>query len=690
MRTSLILCALCLAAAARGQEAVTNVATPAEIDYFARDSYRIDTLVCPFKNRIDYKPGEIECGLLQVPENRENPDSRLIELHFVKLNSTWDDEETQDEEYDSDLEPGRRDDPVIYLTGGPGAGVEYYVDRFKDHGIRRHRDLYILEQRGIVNSGDFCVTYAERNVDLKNVATLEESAAAHRAESRSCASNAIAAGVDLTAYNTIENARDVKALRRALGYGQWNVWGISYGTILGQAYIKEDPEGILAIVLDAIVPLDARDDPISWRVVNWYDRDLEKLDALCQADSACAKRYPDLGARVRDGIRAAMERPVSVDVKDTEYYPTGKAHILSDSAGFLPFTLFYEQSNYPALPAIIHAWANAFENPDEALFKALAIGSTQMSAGMSFGMYDAIMCNDGYRDATIESLALDRREFPVLTNAVIPEGDAEAWVQMCQDLGMIARPPAEYAAVETDIPALLIEGDMDPITPPPLAHIIAPGFSNATYVEFPYAGHGPSRSVECAGDMLNGFFDDPAAEPDLSCVDDNEVPEFISIYRTSFGPRMAALALENKEALPKVAVWGGISVVGVVVGFLVLTFAPAVRFLEKRAPVPADGARFVTWGAACSATAALAVFGAAAGVSYNLSEILLVFGLVGWAAVGAWLGVLAGILGIVALVLAVRARRKRGLPIGTLAGFVITGLAAVSLSLFMLFWGLRP
>jgi hypothetical protein len=53
------------------------------VDLFARDTYRIDRFVCPFKGKIDYKPGEIECGLLQVPENREDPGSRFIELHFL-------------------------------------------------------------------------------------------------------------------------------------------------------------------------------------------------------------------------------------------------------------------------------------------------------------------------------------------------------------------------------------------------------------------------------------------------------------------------------------------------------------------------------------------------------------------------------------------------------------------------------
>ncbi len=678
-----------LAVAASAQETADD---PVATDLFGRDTYRIDTLVCPFKERIDYEPGEIECGLLEVPENREDPNSRFIDLHFIKLSSTWDDEEEDDDEDDDDsgLEPGRRDDPVIYLTGGPGAPAEYYVNRFKDHGIRKHRDLYILEQRGIETSDNLCDHYATRNRALSNVESLAASNEAARLVSAACVKTAMASGVDVSAYNTVENARDVKALRIALGFDQWNVWGISYGTLLGQAYIKEDPEGILAVVLDAIVPLDARAHEISWRVINWYDRDLEKLNELCQADSGCAGSFPDLGQRVREGAQSVIDEPIVVDVEDTEIYPSGKAYILSDIAAFLPFALFYEQSNYPVLPAVIHAWADALEERDETFFKALAIGIGGGALGGG-GMYDAIMCMDGYREAAIVSTALDREEHPVLSSATEVKGDAEAWAQGCVDLGLAPRPREDFAAVETDIPTLLVEGDMDPITPPPLAHLIEPGFSNGTYVEFPYAGHGPSRSVECAGDFLNKFFDNPTADPDLSCVDEMEVPDFIgSIYTTSFGPRMAVLAMENKDDLPKVAAWGGFGVIGVVIGFIVLTFAPLVRLVEKRKPAPADGARLATWGAAFSGTLALVIFGAAAGVSYKISEFLLLFGMVGWGGLGAWLGVLAGLLGLGALGLSVRARFKSALPVGSLIGFVFTGLAAVLLSAFLLSWGLGP
>lgn len=660
----------------------------ARADVYDRDTYRIDTLVCPFVDSVDYDPGEIECGLLQVPENREDPESRYIELFFTKLNSTWSDGDEAGD--DSGLAPGRRDDPVILLSGGPGSHIDFYVAMLYDNRIRRHRDLYILEQRGIANSAEFCATYLTRKPEIRNVDSLEEYANAMLETADDCARNALAAGVDLAAYNTIENARDVRALRTALGLDEWNAWGISYGTILGQAYVKEDPDGVRAMALDAIVPLDSRGDVDAWRTIHWYDRALDRLDELCRADDDCAEQYPDLGERVRDAARAAMDDPIAIDIEDTERFPSGQAYFLSDIVATLPFALLYEESNYPALPAIIHAWADAVETRDEMVFKALALVSAG-GRGVSMGMNNAIMCNDGHYAAQVASVAADREEHPVLTAATSIEGFAEAVAERCAELVGGPRDQDEYALPETDIPTLLIEGDLDPITPPPLAHAIEPGFANSTYVEFPYAGHAPTRSVECAGDLLNRFFDDPSATPDLACASDMEAPEFLgTLYRTSAIPRFMELALEDKQRLPGVAAWGGLSFLIVFVAFLVLTFAPLIRRLDKREPAAAHGARLATWASALLATLAVVILAAGAAATAGASEALLLFGMVGWAALGAWSGVLAGLAGAVAVALAARVRFRTGLPAGSLLGFVVTGFAAISLSAFLLGWGLGP
>jgi pimeloyl-ACP methyl ester carboxylesterase len=660
-------------------------------ELFARDTFRLDPVVCPFKGEIDYEPGEIECSLLQVPENREKPDSRYIELHVVKLNSTWDDEEAEKEdEHGYELAPGKRDDPIIYLTGGPGAKVTYYIKRFKDHGIRNHRDMYILEQRGIGYSNDFCPFYFTRKPAVGNVPTFEEHLEAQLSAAADCAATATARGVDLSGYNTFENARDVKALRIALGFDRWNVWGISYGSILGQAYIKTDPEGILAVVLDAIVPLDIRNNSWAWRSVQWYDRDLKKLDEICQAQPDCAERYPDLGQRIREATLSVKDNPIVVDVKDSERFPTGKAYTFTDVVAFLPFALMYEQSNYPGLPGIIHAWAEAVENRDKDVFRAIA-GVAGSFFDSSEGMFNAILCNDGDTEVQAIAGALDIEEFPVLGAAI---GTVEWYkrdAELCLEHGMVPRDAPEYAPVETDIPALLIEGDMDPITPPPLAKAILPGFGNGTYVEFPYAGHGPSRSVECAGDMLNAFFDDPTAEPDLRCVDTMEMPEiYTPFFTTSVVPRLMVKAMEDKKSLIGPGIWGGASILIPAVGFLVLTVAPIGRRIDQRRSAPAGWARVVTWLAALLVVFSTIILGSAIGVTYKASEAFLLFGFVPWAKWGSLTGVTAGFTGFGAVVLTVRAHMRQSLPIGTLFGFLITGLAAISLGVFLFTWGLGP
>ena len=77
-------------------------------------------------------------------------------------------------------------------------------------------------------------------------------------------------------------------------------------------------------------------------------------------------------------------------------------------------------------------------------------------------------------------------------------------------------------------------------------------------------------------------------------------------------------------------------------------------------------------------------------VSAELNELILLLGTVGWGALGAWSGILAGLFGIAAVVLTIGARRQHALPLGSVTGFLLTGLGAISLSAFMLYWGLTP
>ena len=199
------------------------------------------------------------------------------------------------------------------------------------------------------------------------------------------------------------------------------------------------------------------------------------------------------------------------------------------------------------------------------------------------------------------------------------------------------------------------------------------------------------RSVDCGGDLLNKFYDDPAAKPDLGCVDEMEAPEFfVPLYTTSVAPSLLLIAVEDEKKLAVPIAWGGISIVISLIAFIVLSIAPVGRFIDKRKPVNVQGARTAAWLAAAFATAASATIGAAIAVTAESSEFLALFGLVPWAWYGAVAGLLGGLFGIVAVALVIRVRLGRPIPIGTLLGFLLTGLATLSLSSFLLYWDLGP
>jgi len=65
-----------------------------------------------------------------------------------------------------------------------------------------------------------------------------------------------------------------------------------------------------------------------------------------------------------------------------------------------------------------------------------------------------------------------------------------------------------------------------------------------------------SLSVKCAGHMLNKFYDNPTAEPDLGCVNSMEEPQiYAPLYVTNIGPRLIGVYAEDKEKLALPAAW---------------------------------------------------------------------------------------------------------------------------------------
>ena len=61
-------------------------------------------------------------------------------------------------------------------------------------------------------------------------------------------------GANFDVYDSAASAADLEDLRRALGYEEWNLLGISYGTRLALTTMRDHPQGLRSVVLDSAYP----------------------------------------------------------------------------------------------------------------------------------------------------------------------------------------------------------------------------------------------------------------------------------------------------------------------------------------------------------------------------------------------------------------------------------------------------
>ncbi|KAJ7766610.1 Alpha/Beta hydrolase protein [Mycena metata] len=120
-------------------------------------------------------------------------------------------------------------------------GVNMSTPRISCHPTELHRQLFSLSH----NNGDLDFY----NVPVNN--TLFTAAARAELLTQLCR-DAVSDKV-LRSVTTVNVARDLEQMRRAVGEGDLNYWGFSYGTTLGATYAAMFPDNVGRMVLDGVV-----------------------------------------------------------------------------------------------------------------------------------------------------------------------------------------------------------------------------------------------------------------------------------------------------------------------------------------------------------------------------------------------------------------------------------------------------
>ncbi len=492
--------------------APTDLPSDAQPSLESEASYVTDD--CPFDIPNGYS---MECGYLTVPENRSDPNSATIDLAVAIV-----------------LVANPAPDPIIYLAGGPGSSaIDEFIGAPESWDINQFlygSDLILLDQRGTGYSYPTLNCWEMEEVDYANSTSDNPDYDAALA----CHDRLVSEGIDLSAYNSAESAADVEDLRIALGYDEWNLFGISYGTKLALTVMRDYPDHIRSVIIDSVYPLNVEAPEEEAGTI--YEA-MQTTFEGCAADADCNAAYPDLEAVLADTVLRLDDQPATAELSDPDTGDLYEATVSGDDILNSISTNLYIAESIPYLPRMIYETADdVFDTYD--YLTAGGSGAARDSGAArgrqadedysdSEGMNYSVECNEEYSFTDYDSAyARAGSEVPDPFFTPLFAGPSQTF-DVCDFWGAGTANAIEDQAVVSDIPTLVMAGEYDPITPVRWAELAASTLSNSTLVVIPATGHGVTGSDACANEIADQFIADPSIPPDTSCIDPSIVPYWV-------------------------------------------------------------------------------------------------------------------------------------------------------------------
>jgi len=456
-------------------------------------------------------PTDGYCGGLEVYENREAGGGRKIRLAIVVLPSV-----------SSDV----HGDPLVFLAGGPGQAAAQMASLVQPmfRKIQRTRDIVLVDQRGTGKSNPLnCRGGGDSLRDLT------EPDAAALDDLRACLARLPG---DPRFYTTDIAMDDLDDVRAWLGYDRVNLYGGSYGTRAALVYVRRHGAHVRSIVLDGVAPMDMR---LPMYAARDAQRALDKLYEDCLRDDACRGAYPQLPERTRALFARLDARPARVKVAHPRTGVAEEIGITSKLVASIVFKALYSPLTASILPSLIER----AEHDDFQGLLALAFAGESSTDTMSLGMQLSVLCSEDSPRYVQEDIT--RESAGTLFGTRLLTGQVAA----CRFWPKGRVDDAYYAPVMSPLPALVLSGELDPVTPPTWGLEVVTHLPNGRHVVMPGTGHGVAATA-CGNRLVTEFIEKgDAHDLDAGCVRGVQRPGF---FLTPAGPEPAPLALASSGA----------------------------------------------------------------------------------------------------------------------------------------------
>jgi pimeloyl-ACP methyl ester carboxylesterase len=431
---------------------------------------------------------------------------------------------------------------IVAQEGGPGypstGTAPDYVDMLG--GLLSNHNLLVVDARG---------TGRSTPIDCQPLQTLPSPSPDFTAAVTACgnqlnhtfhrAGGGYVHASDL--FTTANSARDLARVLGALKLGKVALYGDSYGTYFAQSFLSRYPNLLTSVVLDAAY--EARDlDP-------WYTTTVTTartaFNAVCQRAVGCPAgsswtRIGQLAASLRAHPVSGLAVGTDAAVHSYTVDITALVNIVNDAG--------YDYDPYRQLDAAARAYLAHHDAAPLLRLYAQDVGydySDYVDTPASYysdGLYMAVACTDYPQLFNMTSTLAARKQQLAQSIAALPANTfapftTSEWISLLPYTetytGCLTWPAPTHVADPpvpngvsmdaTNVPVLILNGDLDSLTPAaggahvaaqigPAAHaVVVPNMVHLVALDDPYG---------CGASLVQAFLAAPKATLDTSCTKD--------------------------------------------------------------------------------------------------------------------------------------------------------------------------
>jgi pimeloyl-ACP methyl ester carboxylesterase len=246
--------------------------------------------------------GDAECAELDVPVDYADPDGETLTLSISRVPAS-----------------GDRIGALFVNPGGPGGTATDFAASLAfalPDEVLEHFDIVGVDPRGLGASAIDCGGDMAELYGVDYSIDSPEDTAALLSVSQDYVDGCEAAAGDLLPFlGTEEVARDIDAVRAAMGDEQLNYLGYSYGSAIGQVLADLFPDRVRAMIIDGILDLGPSGVDTAVSQAAGFEVALQAWADDCNSDSSCPLAPDALGAveQLRDEVE---QEPISASPRD--------------------------------------------------------------------------------------------------------------------------------------------------------------------------------------------------------------------------------------------------------------------------------------------------------------------------------------------------------------------------------------